>query len=46
VALLKGRNNYLCLHRLEVAEEGRYSSREMAQKNPDDKKLVNADQKW
>ncbi len=32
VALLKGRNNYLCLHRLEVAEEGRYSSREMAQK--------------
>ena len=32
VALLKGRNNYLCLHRLEVAEEGRYSSREMGQK--------------
>jgi len=32
VALLKGRNNYLCLHRLEVAEEGRYSSREMAKK--------------
>ncbi len=30
VALLKGRNNYLCLHRLEVAEEGRFSSREMA----------------
>ena len=30
VALLKGRNNYLCLHRLQVAEEGRYSSREMA----------------
>ncbi len=30
VALLKGRNNYLCLHRLDVAEEGRYSSREMA----------------
>ncbi len=30
VALLKGRNNYLCLHRLEVAEEGRYSNREMS----------------
>ncbi len=32
VALLKGRSNYLCLHRLEVAEEGRYSSRDMAKK--------------
>ncbi|MDH5572694.1 MAG: DEAD/DEAH box helicase, partial [Gammaproteobacteria bacterium] len=28
VALLKGRNNYLCLHRLELSEDGHYSQPE------------------
>ena len=32
VALLKGRSNYLCLHRLNLAEEGHYSSPAMAKK--------------
>ncbi len=32
VALLKGRGNYLCVHRLALAEEGHYSSPEQADK--------------
>jgi len=34
-ALLKGRANYLCLHRLDQAhKEGRFTSREQVSKNP------------
>ena len=32
VALLKGRGNYLCVHRLALAEAGRYTSPEQADK--------------
>ena len=32
VALLKGRGNYLCVHRLALAEAGRYTSHEQADK--------------
>ena len=32
VALLKGRGNYLCVHRMELAEAGRYTSPEQADK--------------
>ena len=32
VALLKGRNNYLCLHRLDLAEDGRYQDAKLVEK--------------
>ncbi|MCW9024377.1 MAG: ATP-dependent DNA helicase [Gammaproteobacteria bacterium] len=32
VALLKGRNNYLCMHRLDLAEDGRYTDPQLADK--------------
>ena len=32
VALLKGRNNYLCLHRLELSEDGHYTNSETVEK--------------